>query len=309
MKTISITTGDKRSVGLEITTKALHRFSNSGLKNFCIFIWRSCDSDDKYFSTLKKKFSYKRINSLSEAFKAKKEGYLLVDIKSSLTEYEWVKLSVREALKQKIDAIVTGPLTKNKKYKGHTDLLKKLTNKELFMCFVGSKFSVLLMTDHISLKEVSRNITLEKLKSAIGYSHKLLKLTGGRGDKGKVGLLGLNPHAGENGTLGSEELDIYKKAIKWASTSGLSVEGPLASDTAFRSDVMKNYKVFIANYHDQGLIPFKSLHKPHSTVNITLGLPFVRTSCDHGLGVDIAGKNMANDTSMYQAIKMALNLA
>ncbi len=304
MKTISITTGDRRSVGLEVTTKALGRLSVS-LKNSCIFTWRACDSNDNYFNELKKKFSYKIVDSLSKAFKAKKDGYLLVDIKSSASEYEWVELSVKEALKGNFEAIVTGPLTKNEKYKGHTDLLRKLTNRELFMCFVGSKFSILLVTDHISLGEVSKAITLEKLQSAIQCSNELLKLVSASSSGGSIGLLGLNPHAGEDGVLGREEED-YKKAIDWALRNEIPIIGPLAPDTAFKSDVLKRFQVFVANYHDQGLIPFKALHKPHSTVNITLGLPFVRTSCDHGLAIDIAGKNLANELSMYRAIEFAL---
>lgn len=308
MKTISITTGDKKSVGLEITTKALNKFAQKNLKNCCIFIFRASDSQDSYFDTLKQKFSYKMVSSLSEAFRAKKDGYLLVDIKSSVNEYEWVELSVKEALKGNIEALVTGPLAKNEKYKGHTDLLRKFSKKELFMSFVGSKFSVLLVTDHIPLKEVSNAITFERLKSAILHSNKLLGLVRGKNNENNIGLLGLNPHGGENGVLGSEEENIHKKAIKWAKGRKIPILGPLASDTVFKSDALKKFKVFVANYHDQGLVPLKSLHKPYSTVNITLGLPFVRTSCDHGLAVDIAGKNIANEQSMYQAIKLALSL-
>ena len=251
---------------------------------------------------IKKNFSYKKVASLSEAFKAREDGYLLIDIKSNLTEYSWVELSVKEALKGRFDALVTGPLGKNKKYKGHTDLLRKLCKREAFMCFIGSKFSTLLVTDHIPLKEVSNHITLGRLKSAILCSKKLLEFVGGR----EIFLLGLNPHAGEGGVLGREETRIYGKALSWARKNSIPVTGLIAPDTAFRSDILAKRAVMVANYHDQGLIPFKSLHKPYSTINLTLGLPFMRMSVDHGMAFDIAGKGMADETSMYKAITFAL---
>ncbi len=301
MKTISITTGDRKSIGLEITTKALLRLPQRIKDDACIFTWRSSDSDDCYFNKLKNKFIYKKVTSLAKGIEAKKQGFSLIDIKSSQAEYNWVENSVRGALKGIFTAIVTGPVGKNKKYKGHTDLLRKLTKKEAFMCFVGSKFSTLLVTDHIPIKDVANNITLSKLKKAIHYSNELLKIVNAK----DIVLLGLNPHAGEGGVIGSEEVRVYKSAVKYAKARGIPITGPVSADVAFKPGGFSR-KVFIANYHDQGLIPFKSLHRPYTTINLTLGLSFIRTSCDHGMAIDIAGKNVADDGSMYRAIKYAL---
>jgi 4-hydroxythreonine-4-phosphate dehydrogenase len=169
------------------------------------------------------------------------------------------------------------------------------------MMFVSKPIKVTLVTIHIPLADVPIQITKERVYQAIKLSHSALVLWFGIKEP-KVLVLGLNPHAGEGGLFGREEEEI-KKAIKRATKEGISVDGPLPPDTAF----LKEADSFVAMYHDQGLIPLKMLAFD-TAVNLTLGLPFIRTSPCHGCGFDIAGKNIARAMSIISAIRLAKRL-
>ncbi|MDA7817521.1 4-hydroxythreonine-4-phosphate dehydrogenase [Sulfurimonas sp.] len=213
---------------------------------------------------------------------------------------------VRLCETKEVDALVTMPINKEAwmmsglKFKGHTDALRQYFNKEAIMMLGCEDMYVALFTEHIPLSEVATSIEYKKLKQFFLDFHDSI------GDD-KVAVLGLNPHAGDNGVLGNEELRIYK-AIKSANKK-LGFEqfvGPVVPDIAFTPKFRENYKYFIAMYHDQGLAPLKALHFDES-INVSLNLPIIRTSVDHGTAFDIAYKGKANTLSYINAVKSAIS--
>ena len=209
-------------------------------------------------------------------------------------------------MKQQISSLITGPLSKetlNKSHPGiigHTGLLKQLSRREdVFMTFLGSHFNVILLTDHVPLK----NITLKKKKLTALLKQALLFRSFLKSKK-PLGVLGLNPHGGEGGLLGKEEQKILSPVLEKFSKK--EVVGPLSPDAAFLRNNWIRYSFFIALYHDQGLIPFKMAHS-HSGAGFSLGLPFIRTSVDHGTGIDLTPQKALPD-SLLTALRQNLNL-
>jgi len=210
---------------------------------------------------------------------------------------------------KKTKAVVTLPINKeawskaNIKYKGHTDLLRSYFKKDAIMMLGCKEMFVALFTEHVALKNVPKLVKTEKLITFLLDFYACVK------PKKQVALLGLNPHASDNGVLGNEEKKI-KKAVKYVNKK-LDKEiftQPLVPDTAFTPQSRKNYKYFIAMYHDQGLIPLKTLYFEES-INISLNLPIIRTSVDHGTAFDIAYKHKAHAKSYLNAVKEAVKLA
>ena len=307
---IAITTGDSDGIGTEITSKALCELGIQ--KDIQFFIWRSpaCPSSDIH-RFIDSPFTYKKVSNLQEALKIS-FSYNIIDIESQLSPAKWVEESVLAIQKNQLDSLVTAPLSKkiismsNPLDKGHTDILKRLSNKkDIFMSFVGEDFAVVLLTDHIPLSKVSQNLSIQRIEKGLFFANQLQK-TFFKNTK-PIGLLGLNPHAGEHSLIGSEEKDIFLPTLHQIKEK-LLVEGPLVPDVAFQYKNRQKYNVFVASYHDQGLIPFKSLHKSHTGVQITMGLNFPRTSVDHGTAKDIFGKDKANPKSMINAIKYNIQL-
>ena len=312
MKTfkIAITTGDIDGIGSEVTSKALCELGVQ--KDIQFFVWRSrsCPSLD-IDRLLQSELTYKKVSCLQEALELS-AAYNLIDIESHLLPPEWVEQSALASQKGDLDALVTAPLSKETIYtsnpldRGHTDILRRVCrNKDIFMSFVGEFFAVLLLTDHIALSNVSQALYPQRITKGLFFADHIqrsffTKLK-------PIGLLGLNPHAGEGGIIGSEEQDIFTAALHLVKGK-LLVEGPLVPDVVFQDTHRNRYNVFVASYHDQGLIPFKSLHKSHTGVQVTLGLNFVRTSVDHGTAKDIFGKSQANPLSMLNAIKSSIQL-
>jgi 4-hydroxythreonine-4-phosphate dehydrogenase len=182
---------------------------------------------------------------------------------------------------------------------GHTGAFRQLYPKSaMHMAFNGDKFNVLLASDHIALEKVPKFLNRKAIQQAIKAGQSFKKLLG---SNKKIAILGLNPHAGESGLIGNFEK-------KFLSKLPLDVVGPLVPDAAFLKANWNKYAVFICLYHDQGLIPFKLVHGQDSGVHMTMGLPFVRTSVDHGTAFDIYNKNLANHASMLDAINLNLNL-
>ena len=172
-------------------------------------------------------------------------------------------------------------------------------NNSIFtLCFLGEKFNVVLLTDHVPLKKVhvTSHQLISCMENVLLFQKQFFK------SKKPIGLLGINPHAGEHGILGTEEIGIFKPVLKKYNTK---IRGPLVPDIAFDQKNWKKFSFYICTYHDQGLIPFKMIH-PHQGVHTTLGLPFIRTSPVHGTAEDIFGQNKANSQSMEQAISSAI---
>lgn len=220
-----------------------------------------------------------------------------------------------ELLKAKhIDALVTAPVCKEAigslgvRFSGHTEYLAESFGvKKVGMMFVTTTLKTVIATRHIPLKQVSRQITPELILETILLTQKALK----RYFKirhPQIAVCGLNPHAGEKGTMGTEEVTTIIPAIKKAQRRDIRVSGPYSADTIFYSQNSKNFNAIIALYHDQGLIALKTLAF-RDLVNLTIGLPFVRTSPAHGTAFDIAGKNRADPASMKAAITLACQLA
>ena len=210
-------------------------------------------------------------------------------------------------------ALITAPLNKEGirmagyRNAGHTDFLAAETNStDATMAFYTPDLKVVLVTHHIPLSQVPTAITSDAILSKIVQADSLAKDLGIK--EPKIAVAGLNPHAGENGLLGPEDLDIIAPAVEDARIIGIDARGPYPPDTLFHFAKNKKYDVVVAMYHDQGLIPIKLLAFDQA-VNLTLGLPFVRTSPDHGTAYNLAGENQADHHSALQAIKLAARLA
>jgi len=219
-----------------------------------------------------------------------------------------------DVLRGEIDAIVTLPISKywakqggKFSFPGQTEFIAFFQRVKTFaMMMYSEQLKVVLQTIHIPLREVPQSITeegvLEKLRLIRDEFKRFFQ------KEPKIGVLGLNPHAGEEGQIGTEELEIIKPAIDRAKDEGIDCEGPIVPDTAFVSPLRERFDIFLAMYHDQGLIPFKMLSFDRG-VNVTLGLPVPRTSPDHGTAFDIAWKGLCNPLSTIEAIKLANKLS
>ncbi|MCF6288637.1 MAG: 4-hydroxythreonine-4-phosphate dehydrogenase PdxA [Proteobacteria bacterium] len=209
----------------------------------------------------------------------------------------------------KYSAMLTCPLHKGiinasgVKFTGHTEYLAEISNsKKVVMMLLNQHMRVALATTHLPLKEVAANITTKNLSSVLNILIQDMQ-TKFAIKNPKIGVCGLNPHAGEDGHLGMEEIDIINPVIKQFQTQGHQVFGAIPADTLFTSEKLKDYDAVLAMYHDQGLAPLKYAGFGKS-VNITLGLPFIRTSVDHGTALDIAGQNLANADSFMTALTL-----
>ncbi len=228
--------------------------------------------------------------------------------------FAYLKRAIELAMAGQIAGIVTAPLAKHSlhlaglEYPGHTEILQEFSGSpEVAMMFWGKQLKVLLATTHISLAQVAASLTKELLERKIKLLVEFLRRTGSATGK-PIAVAALNPHAGEDGAFGDEENRIIKPALQSCSCLGLPVIGPIPADVLFYQAVQGRYDAVVALYHDQGLIPFKMLHFSDG-VNVTIGLPFVRTSVDHGTAFDIAGKNSADCSSMIEAIRLASYLS
>ena len=227
--------------------------------------------------------------------------------------FEALKMAVNDLKEGKIQALVTAPVNKNTinseelPFVGHTEYItNEVGSTESLMLMVSEQFRVGLVTGHIPISKVSETITKERIIKKANLLLNSLKKDFGI-DKPKIAVLGLNPHAGEDGLLGKEEDEIIKPAIKELKDQNKMVFGPYPADGFFGMAHQNKFDGVLAMYHDQGLIPFKSIS--FSTgVNFTAGLPVIRTSPDHGTAYNIAGKNMADEGSMRAAIFLAMDI-
>jgi len=217
------------------------------------------------------------------------------------------------ALKAKhVDVLVTAPIHKNNiqaedfKFPGHTDFLEQEFGGNALMFMVSDSLKIGLLTDHVPVKDVSNHITPERIKQKIKTVKQSLKQDY-QIDMPKIAVLGINPHTGDNGVIGKEDDDVIRPTLAEINKTEHYVFGPYAADSFFGSKNYKNFDAIIAAYHDQGLIPFKTLSFGQG-VNFTAGLNFIRTSPDHGTGFDIAGEGKADSTSFTKAVFEAIKI-
>jgi len=238
-------------------------------------------------------------------------GKITVD--ASKTAVAAIERAVQGCLDGELDAMATAPICKEGlklagvDYAGHTEMIAMLTETTRYgMMLMGRGLRVTLATRHLPLHAVAQALTQEKIEEAIALTHEALNAFGIL--NGRMGVCGLNPHAGDGGMFGIEESEIITPAIDAARTQGFNVVGPIPADVIFFQCLEKKYDAVIAMYHDQGLAPLK-MHAFNCGVNVTLGLPIVRTSPDHGTAFNIAGRGIADPGSMIAAIETAIQLA
>jgi 4-hydroxythreonine-4-phosphate dehydrogenase len=225
---------------------------------------------------------------------------------------EAILAAARDAIEGRVAALVTAPISKEAlhiagyKWPGHTEMLAEAAGvRDVAMMFVGGGLRVALLTMHQPLRTVPGAISTDLVTRIVRLVHRELPRFG---SPGTIALCGLNPHAGEGGLLGSEEHAVLAPAVAILRAEGIDVAGPLPADSLFVRAVRGEFAAVVAGYHDQGLIPVK-LASFGRAVNVTLGLPFIRTSVDHGTGFDIVEKGIASETSLIEALKLAAELA
>ena len=225
---------------------------------------------------------------------------------------EYVRTATQLCINGQADAMVTAPLNKEavsltgQSFTGHTEFIADLSEAaESRMLLVNDRLRVIHVSTHCSLRSACELDTSRILRT-IQLGHEALQSIGF--DQPRIAVCGLNPHAGENGLFGSEDLELIAPAIQSAQDMGLICEGPFPADTIFMQAVRGAYDLVVAMYHDQGHVPMKLLDF-ENTINVSLGLPIIRTSVDHGTAFDIAGKNQADPSSMKAAMKLAVTMA
>jgi 4-hydroxythreonine-4-phosphate dehydrogenase len=226
--------------------------------------------------------------------------------------YAYVENAINAALSGQVAAVTTAPLNKEAlhaaeiPYPGHTEIFASLTHAQRScMLQYSSEVRCVFATTHLPYAEVPAALTQERILDTLELGAQAMRRI--RKSEPQIGVLGLNPHAGEHGLFGKEEETVIAPAIEAARVNGFEVEGPIPPDTAFLPTKRRETDLFVCMYHDQGHIPLKALCFDEA-VNITLGLPIVRTSVDHGTALDIAGQGKANPNSLYEAVKLALKL-
>lgn len=320
---VGISIGDINGIGLEVIIKTL---ADHKILDYCTpIVYGSTKVASFYRKALSiNDFSFNVINNASQANPKRAniincwEEDVRVEpgvVNETGGKYAFISLekAVDDLLAGNIDALVTAPINKhniqneNFNFPGHTEYIQHRTNaKDSLMFLVGDDIKTGVVTGHIPVGEVANSITKEAILSKLELMRDSLK-----GDfwiqKPKIAVLGLNPHAGDNGLIGKEEKEVIIPAIEEAKEKGIYAVGPFPADGFFANGSHLKFDAVLAMYHDQGLIPFKYIAF-HDGVNFTAGLPVVRTSPDHGTGYDIAGKNVASESSFRSALFAALNI-
>ncbi len=315
---IAISCGDPAGIGYEVAAKSLLRYHPRDVQ-YILFGERSV------FEKLAGQYRWAQsfMNSIDSAefqliSSDNGENYPtgVIDARCGEIAYRSVVSAIKAANgsdeSRKCDAIVTAPISKKAlhlaghKFDGHTGILSKIFDVPVTMMLFTRGFRVSLATTHIPLRNVPGSLTPELLAGHLARTRDALANWFGI-ENPVIGVLALNPHAGESGILGDEE-SIIDEAIESAKNGGITAEGPLVPDVAFLTKPRRRYDAYLAMYHDQGLIPLKTLGFRRG-VNITLGLPVPRTSPDHGTAFDIAGKGIANPLSFIEALKTAVKIA
>jgi len=320
---VGITQGDINSISYEVILKALS--DNRIFENKSIIIYGSAKIAAFHKKNLGgNQLNLNQIQDASQALDRKAniitvcDQNLRVDLGKSMPEagqaaYQALEAACADLKAGKIDVLVTAPINKNNiysddfKFPGHTEYLaKQFEVDENLMLLISGDLRVGVATGHIPIADVSKTITEELLLRKLSIMHQAL-ITDLKFMKPKIAVLGLNPHAGDEGVIGSEEQTVIAPAVKKANEQGMVVSGPFAADGFFGSSDYTKYDAVLAMYHDQGLAPFKALAFDGS-VNYTAGMPFVRTSPGHGTAYSLAGKNTASEAAMRNAIYLACDM-
>lgn len=318
---IGISIGDLNGIGAEIVLKT---FADPRMFDFCTPVVFASQKTIQY---LKKQLNLttqsQRVESLDKLVDKKlniintwEEPFNFQFGKETKEAGELAIRSLKaatEALKnKKIDALLTAPINKANiqsedfSFPGHTDFLEKELKGNALMFMVSDELKIGLLTDHVAVKDVANEITPELIKAKITTINESLKKDF-RISKPKIAVLGINPHSGDNGVIGKEDDEVLKPVIETLYNNKVMVFGPYAADSFFGSNNYKKFDAVIASYHDQGLIPFKTLTFGNG-VNYTAGLSGVRTSPDHGTAYEIAGKGVADASSFTEALFTAINI-
>jgi 4-hydroxythreonine-4-phosphate dehydrogenase len=303
--TVGITMGDPAGIGPEVIVKALRKAHLYGLCRPVIIgsaaiIRRAGGQELDVIDCGKVDLRKIRPGKISRA-----AGQAAADA---------LDLAARMALDGRLAAVITAPICKQALhlsghlYPGQTEFLAELTGTKRFaMMLVAGRLRVVLVTTHLPLSRIGAAVTRSGVSNAILLAHSALRELFGI-NRPRVAVCGLNPHAGEGGIFGDEEIKIIAPAIREAFRRGISAYGPFPADTLFAPSMRRNWDVAVAMFHDQGLIPIKMSGFGRG-VNTTLGLPIIRTSPDHGTAFEIAGKGVANPESMSRAIRLAVQFA
>lgn len=304
---VGITMGDPSGIGAGVIFKALRQVRH--LADFVIFGSRWIMEELKYFKPgILSRVDFIDINNISK----KNFKFGLIKAEYGKASIEYLDKALEYIGKGKIDCLVTAPISKEAinlagfKFSGHTEYFQKNTRVEnIVMMLLNRDLRFSLLTRHIPLRDVSRKINKKILYDNIFLTHQALKklfLI----KKPRIVICGLNPHASDNGVIGLEENRVIKPVLGKLKKITRYIDGPLSADIAIKKAKEKEYDCVIAMYHDQALIPLKLLGDS-SGVNVTLGLPFLRTSPLHGTAFDIAGTNLINPGSLIEAIKLAVS--
>lgn len=319
---LGVSIGDPNGIGLEIIIKAF--LDQKTLNEFIAIVYSNVEIIEFHLAHLKLDLEINVIKSISESLNGKLNVF---EISSSNFKVDFGKSNIQSGdiafrslitaskhiIENKIDCLVTAPIDKNTiqsknfKFNGHTEYLTKISNKNnSLMLMVHQNLKVGVVTNHLSIAQVAEAISVELILTKIAILEKSLK-NDFNIKTPKIALLGLNPHAGDGGIIGIEEITIIKPAIKIANEKKFRVFGPFPADGFFASEKHKEFDAVLGMYHDQGLIPFKMLSK-NQGVNFTAGLPIIRTSPDHGTASDIAGKNKASFKSFMNALYLSKDI-
>ncbi|WP_292008845.1 4-hydroxythreonine-4-phosphate dehydrogenase PdxA [Chryseobacterium sp.] len=318
---VGISIGDFNGIGPEIIMKSLKDKAMTDFFTPVIFGSGKLFTYQKNIFKLNLNFNY--ITEASQAQNGKLNMVNLVkdnvNVELGTPTEESTKMAIdsleaaTEALmKGDIDVLVTAPINKDEmvkmgfKHAGHTGYFEEKFNKKGLMFLVTESLKVAVSTHHIPISKVAENISKEKIKKQIKLLNQCL-IEDFCIQKPKIAVLGLNPHSGDGGVIGNEEIEIIEPAIKELSDNGILAFGPFPADSFFQPNKYSSFDAVLAMYHDQGLAPFKTLAYEEG-VNYTAGLPFIRTSPDHGVAYDIAGKNVADEQSFTEAIFTAIKI-
>lgn len=320
---IGITHGDINGIGYEVILKML---DDNRILEFCTpVIYGSAKIASFYRKALG--MQQQQVNQIKEADEARDGVINVINVvdedckvepgqgtkESGAAAFAALERAVTDVRNGKIDAVVTAPINKDNiqselfTFPGHTEYLEASVGGKALMVLFNRDIRVALVTTHLPISKISENITVERIVEKLKTFSASL-----RSDFAivhpRIAVLALNPHAGENGLLGTEEQEVIIPAIKAAKEQKVECYGPYAADGFFGSGQFKHFDGILAMYHDQGLAPFKTMAM-ESGVNFTAGLPIVRTSPDHGTGYDIAGQGLASEQSMREALYAAIDIA
>lgn len=320
---IGITVGDINGIGLEVILKTV---ADSRILKYCTpIIYGSSKVVSYHKNIVQVDFPFANIRTASEAEDGKvnvincwQENVNISVGKLSevggIYAYKALEIAAQDWKNEEIDALVTAPINKRAMkmakfpFPGHTEYLTQYADaRESVMMLINENLRVGLVTNHLPLSQVAQNIKRETILEKIKILYNTLRVDFFI-EKPTIAVLGLNPHAGDDGALGEEEIEIIRPAIEQAKEQNILAMGPFAADGFFGSGQHLKYDAILAMYHDQGLVPFKALSFGEG-VNYTGGLPLVRTSPDHGTGFDIAGQNLADPSSFRKALYMAIDIA